>query len=122
MDTILEWLGAERYMKHAICLTQDPVLMTLYTAADLTIFLSYFVIGGTLLWRFMYSGAVFSAVPRSLQVLYGSFIFLCGLTHLTKTMTLFTGIYRLDILVVAATAAVSATTAVFVVAQTQETV
>jgi hypothetical protein len=46
--------------------------------------------------------------------LFGAFIFLCGLSHLTSVVTLFYGVYRLDILVRAAMAAVSVVTAISV--------
>ncbi|WP_275620221.1 hypothetical protein [Rhizobium mulingense] len=39
----------------------------------------------------------------------------CGLSHLTSVVTLFTGVYRLDILVRAAMAAVSVVTAISVI-------
>lgn len=45
--------------------------------------------------------------------LFASFIFLCGLSHLVKTVTIYTGVYRLDVLVVVATAVVSAGTAIY---------
>ncbi len=46
---------------------------------------------------------------------FGAFIFLCGLSHLTMVLTLFSGVYRLDIIVRAAMAAVSVVTATAVV-------
>jgi hypothetical protein len=118
MNALWEWLydasGASIYYQHAICLTNDPVIMTLYVASDLTIFLSYTLIGVSLL---IHSRHTIRLSTRALG-LYGAFIFLCGITHLTKTVTLFSGIYRVDVLVVAATAAVSAMTAALTVRET----
>jgi len=48
------------------------------------------------------------------RTIFGMFIFLCGLTHLTDVFVLFSGVYRLDILVRAATAGVSVLAALFV--------
>jgi hypothetical protein len=112
-----EWLGTERYMQHAICLTNDPIIMTLYFVGDMVIFASYFVIGASLMLMYRLQGLLLLELSMPLSALYGAFIFLCGLTHLTKTVTLFSGIYRLDIIVVAATAAVSAATAAFTARQ-----
>ena len=108
MNWLADLFGAAVYLQHSYCLSSDPVMIALFVASDMTIWLSYFVIGGALLLtreRVVAAGAG----PRTL---YGAFIFLCGLTHLMKTTVLFTGIYRLDILVNMATAAVSAATAI----------
>lgn len=109
---ILNFFGAERYSQHAICLTNDPVMIFLYVLSDLSTFASYFAIGLSLL--------IVPQVPPerirpAMRLLFGAFIFLCGLSHLTSVITLFSGVYRLDILVRAAMAAVSVVTAVTVV-------
>jgi hypothetical protein len=109
---ILNFLGAERYSQHAICLTNDPVMIFLYVISDLSTFAAYFVIGLTLL---LASRVPPSRVRPSMRLLFGAFIFLCGLSHLTMVLTLFSGVYRLDILVRAAMGAVSLVTAIAVV-------
>jgi hypothetical protein len=108
LSTIAAWLGAERYSQHAICLTNDTVMIILYTASELMIFFSYFWMGGVLAMYYLNIVAI-SAPTR---LLYGAFIILCGLTHLMGTVVLFTGVYRLDIMVNVATAAVSLATAI----------
>ena len=112
MTALLAWLyefsGAAVYYGHAICLTNDPVIMTFYVAGDLTIWASYLVIGALLLAR---PAAVIETIGGSTTWLYGAFIALCGFSHLSKMLTLFAGIYRLDVVVVLATASVSALTA-----------
>jgi hypothetical protein len=107
------FLGAERYSQHALCLTNDPVMIFLYVLSDLTTFSAYFVIGLILL---ITTGVPVARVRPSMRLLYGAFIFLCGLSHLTMVLTLFSGVYRLDIIVRAAMGAVSAVTAIAVVA------
>lgn len=103
VDWLLDLGGASIYAAHSICLTNDPVLKTLYVAGHMTTALSYFVIGATL---FYYRVSTIRMSQGALT-LYGTFIGLCGLNHTTITATMFWGIYRLDIIVVGLMAAVS---------------
>lgn len=105
---LVDALGSSRYSAHSICLTNDPVIILLYVVSDLTTAASYFLIGLTLYWS-RNATVSFSPVTRAL---FGVFIFLCGLSHFTETLTLFTGIYRLDVVVTGAMAAVSVATAI----------
>lgn len=112
-NDLLNFFGAERYSQHSICLTNDPVMIFLYVLSDLSTFASYFAIGLALL----FVGQVPPGRVRpTMRLLFGAFIFLCGLSHLTSVVTLFSGVYRLDILVRAAMAAVSVVTAISVIA------
>lgn len=113
MNELLALLGAERYSQHAVCLTNDPYMMFLYVWGDGVTAASYFVIGTVLLLRWYLKRLAPSRMLINLTPLYGWFIFLCGLSHLTSITTLFWGIYRLDVFVTAAMASVSATTAYF---------
>jgi hypothetical protein len=115
MQQILIALGSERYSQHSICLTSDPVLMTLYIWGDGITFLSYFSIGIVLLLRAQRGNLSPVLIRPSLLPLYGAFIFLCGLSHLTEILTLFWGIYRLDVFITAAMASVSGVTAYYTV-------
>lgn len=108
---VADFFGAERYSQHAICLTNDGLLIGIYTLADMLIFVSYFTISTTLILCRKWG---LRPPPMAFQ-LFAAFIFCCGLTHLTKTLTLFTGVYRLDVLVVVMTATVSAVAAVYTV-------
>lgn len=108
LKTIADWLGAERYSEHAICLTNDPLMMTIYVAGDGVTFLSYVVMGTALI----ISRNREVVLNGQTRLLGGAFIFLCGLSHLTDTITMFTGVYRLDVMVTAAMAGVSAATAI----------
>lgn len=107
---LADMLGAAQYQQHAICLTNDPILMILYVAADLTTWVAYSVIGLALLVK----RAEKITLSPAARGMFGAFIFLCGLSHLTMVLTLFVGVYRLDIMVRVVMAAVSAVTAVFV--------
>jgi hypothetical protein len=118
MNHLWRWLydvtGAGIYYQHAVCLTNDPIIMTLYIAGDLSIWLAYMVIGVCL---FLAREQTMRFSTQAL-LLYAAFIFLCGLSHLTKTMMLFVGAYRIDVVVVAMTASVSMMTAVLTLRET----
>lgn len=111
LEVVGNLLGADRYAEHSICLTNDPLIITGYVACDLTIMVSYFAIGFTLIAKRSILGTL---SPAGL-IMFGLFIFLCGLSHGTEILTMFSGVYRLDLAVSAATAGVSAITAAFVV-------
>jgi hypothetical protein len=108
LQWIADMLGAERYSQHAICLTNDPLIMTMYVSANMSTGIAYFIMGGTLFAR-RYRAIVLQPQARGL---YGAFIFLCGLYHFSSVLTMFFGVYRLDVLIAAAMAAVSVVTAV----------
>lgn len=107
---IFDVLGASRYAEHSICLTNDPIMVFLYSGADFFTFVSFSFIGLALLVPG--SRAIFFVVRY--RPLFGAFILLCGLSHLTMVLVLFDGVYRLDVFVRVATAAVAVVTAVFV--------
>ncbi len=111
---MLQWLGhilgADSFYGHAVCLTNDPTIITLYLVGDLAIFLAYTVIGGSLAITFT-GGTMRLSRPATIR--FGTFVCFCGLSHLTKSITLFAGVYFLDLAVVMATAAVSTLTAGF---------
>ena len=110
-------LGADRYSQHAICLTNDPVIIFVSVSGDLVTAVSYFVIGLSLLY-YRTRGFEFSAPARGL---YGAFIFLCGLSHASEVLTMFTGVYRLDVAITTAMAIVSALTAVLTLGEVRGT-
>jgi len=108
LSQIAALLGAERYSQHAICLTNDPVMIFLFVSGDIITAASYFTIGLSLIY-YRTRVVEFSVVARGL---YGAFIFLCGASHAAEVLTMFTGVYRLDVAITAAMAVVSAFTAV----------
>ena len=107
-------LGASVYLPHSICLSNDPLVLALYVWADLAVFLSYMIIGTCLLFR---RHVIFSLSTEDFG-LFGAFIILCGCSHLTKTLTLYWGVYRLDIFIMALTAGVSSATAAITLRKT----
>lgn len=113
LDFFIKLFGGDTYYAHAICLTNDPVMVWSYVVSDITIWLSYMTISGTLLLYLMLNR---KNVHLSFY-LFASFIMLCGMTHLTNAMVLFSGLYRLDLMVRIATAVVSAGTAIQMLSQ-----
>jgi hypothetical protein len=87
-----------------------------YTISNKVIFVSYMAIGGVLLAQHRRG---FRLPPVSL-ILFAAFIILCGLTYVTEAVTLFSGVYRLDLLTRIATAVVSATTVINLLAGAAE--
>lgn len=108
MQAILDALGAASYAAHSICLTNDPVLIWLYAVHNLMIWASYAIIA---VLNFLTKGRL--AGPGYIG--FSAFIAWCGATHLTGTATLFWGVYRLDVVVVVATAWISASTAAYMI-------
>lgn len=104
----LNALGADVYSAHSLCLTNDPSLIALYVMGHLVTWGSYFVIGLALLAKRRH---VFALNSRA-TLLFGGFILLCGLFHLAHTITLFLGVYRLEVAIMIVVATISAVTAV----------
>ena len=111
LHQIAAFLGADRYSQHAICLTNDTLMLVLYTAAHLSIATSYIAIGASLVFK---RHVIADLNPPALA-LYGSFILLCACTHYAGVLVLFTGVYRLEVAILAATGAVSAITAFYTI-------
>lgn len=107
VQLVLQYAGAERYSEHAICLTNDPAIIIPYQVAHLATGLSYFVIGLALI----VSRKLVIPMTPVMKLLFGSFIFLCGLSHFTDLITMYYGAYRFDLLVTMAMAGVSTATA-----------
>jgi hypothetical protein len=116
IEWLADFLGAGQYDSHSLCLTNDLLLISVYTAGDLVIWASYMVISaGLLICRQR------GIIPRPVAFdLFASFIMACGMTHFVKVVTLYTGIYRLDVMVTLATAVVSGFTAFFTVLGTTD--
>ncbi len=100
------------FMPHGYCLVWDPALLWLHVGSDLLTGLSYFVIAGALFYL------VFKR--RDLPffwmfLLFGAFIFFCGLTHFFAAWTIYVPSYWQEGLVKAGTALLSIATALFFV-------
>jgi len=107
----VSWLdrltGASQFYQHAICLSNDPIMINLFVGANIAVFMSYFAMGGSLLARRRYT----IRLSNTATFLYGMFIFLCGLDHFVTALTVYSGIYYIEIIVLILTALVSLLTA-----------
>jgi hypothetical protein len=111
LQLLADLFGADRYIAHAYCLTNDPIIMSVYVGGNFAIWLSYMVIGLCILKN----RAIMFSLNWGALFLYGMFIFLCGLTHLSSIITLFTAVYRLDVALLALTGAISLITSFYTV-------
>lgn len=111
---IADVLGAARYTDHAVCLKNDPVIISMYMIGNLTTAMSCVVIGVTLYFARIVRRPTQQvlALKRALCIV---FISLCGLSHFTEGMTMFSGVYRLDVIVTGVIAAASAAAAAFTI-------
>lgn len=115
--TWLTWLaailGAERYRPGVYALASDPVMTVLFVSGWVSMAAACTAIGVALMWR-RWSHVTLSANAASV---FGAMFLLIGLDFLTSATTLFLGIYRLKIVVLGFTAAVTVTTAILTISR-----
>jgi len=104
--------STESFLPHGQCLLWDSGLLWMHVISDATIALSYFAISGLLIYlvgkrKDLSFPWVFS--------LFGSFILLCGATHVVGVVILWNPVYWVAGAVKLLTAAVSLVTAVLLV-------
>ena len=106
---MLDQVFNDDFMPHGFCYLWKPELVWLHALSDLTIALAYFAIPITLLiiLRLQKKTLPFSWV----FVMFATFIFLCGLTHIIGLIAIWKPIYYLHGIVKIITAAVSIATA-----------
>jgi diguanylate cyclase (GGDEF)-like protein/PAS domain S-box-containing protein len=110
MQALLEYLfGAASFVPHGYCLLWRPDLVALHATSDLVTAAAYFSIPAGL---FVFQRRRTDLEYRWLLRLFVAFILACGTTHLIGFVTLWQPVYGLQGLVKAATALVSAATAV----------
>ena len=98
------------YSPHAICLDWNGSLIAWMQFSDWVITASYYVIPAILLWSIKKRKAR-SKKDILYAVLFATFIFSCGTTHLISAYNFFHAYYRLEALFLGFTATVSALTA-----------
>jgi signal transduction histidine kinase len=110
MDRFHQFFSANFMPAHGFCFLWLPELVWLHVFSNALIALAYFSIP-IALWQFakkrpdMPFGQIF--------ILFGTFIMLCGLTHVIDIIVLWIPIYGIQGLVMLATGIVSAATALF---------
>jgi signal transduction histidine kinase/DNA-binding response OmpR family regulator len=109
VDELSRLLAVNGFLPHGYCISWSPALLATYVISDSVIFLSYFSMPVAL----GYFARRRPDFPyRWLLWMFAAFILVCGTTHLMGTIVLWMPVYWLDALIKAATAVVSAVTAV----------
>lgn len=108
----LSKLFESNFMPHGHCYLWKPDILWLNVLSDGVIALAYFSIPVTLLY--------FVSKKRTVPfmwvfVLFGAFIFACGMTHVMGIMTVWDPVYRFEGVVKFVTAALSIGTAIFLI-------
>ena len=114
MSTIFDWLLPQNFLPHGHCYLWRTDVLGLHVGSDAVIAASYYAIPVALAYFVHRRRAVLPYwwVP----VLFATFIFLCGTTHVLNIWTVWRPDYIVDGLVKLATAVASAGTAVLVFA------
>lgn len=99
MNDWLDILGADRYTPWSVCLADDTATVFFYTLTNTLAMISYIIIGVVMFLQYLTHDTTPAMDRRPLALLYAAFIFLCGLSRFTQTLTLHLGVYRLDILI-----------------------
>lgn len=108
---ILGALGVGHYRPSAYALASDPIMMMLFVSAWSTTAVACMAIGATLMWR-RWSHLTMSANACSI---YGAMFLLIGVDFLVSAATVFIAIYRLKVVILGLTAAVSTTVAILTI-------
>ncbi|MBL4805047.1 MAG: hypothetical protein JKY71_09295 [Alphaproteobacteria bacterium] len=110
MQDLLDVIFSDQFMPHGYCFLWRPELVWLHVIADLVIALAYFSIPLTIYLIIR---------KRSLEIpfkwiflMFATFIFLCGLTHIIELISIWKPLYYIEGLVKVLTAAVSLATAI----------
>ena len=101
-------LAVNGYLPHGYCISWSPLLVSIYVASDLLIFLAYFSMPLAIVY-FARRRADFPY--RWLLWMFAAFIMACGATHLMGAVVLWLPLYALDALFKAVTAIISVITA-----------
>lgn len=110
----LEYVNGGVYPPHATCLLFENGLLTATIFGQFFIFLAYFILPYSLLLAHQRIGDRLPVHGRTALILFASFIFLCGMTHLSSLANLALGTYWLHASILALTAVVSMGTAIWV--------
>jgi hypothetical protein len=107
LDRIAVFLGAARFMPHAMCLGNDPWIIGLFVATHILVGIAYMIISGVL----FFDRAAATRAMFDNRMAFGAFIVLCGLSHFSAAVTFYAAVYWLEAAIMLATCIVSATVA-----------
>lgn len=110
MSGIMDTVFNDRFMPHGYCYLWRPELVWMHALADLVIAIAYISIP---LIIFFVLHKRKHMIPFSwIIVMFASFIFLCGVTHLMALIGIWHSYYYLEAIIKILTAAVSMATAI----------
>lgn len=102
----------ESYMPHGHCILWNPVLLWTMVISNTAIFSAYMALSYNLAKMVRATKHEISAANYTVILLFSSFIFFCGLTHLMNVITMWLPIWWMDAGLQALTAAVSMAAAI----------
>lgn len=109
VDAFRSMVGTSGFMPHGHCYLWQPELLTLHAGSDAIIFLAYCVIAATIAYVVLST----KEVPfHVIFILFGTFIFACGVTHLNEVINVWVSSYWISGFTKLLTAAASAGTAI----------
>lgn len=110
MEEMKELILSDNFMPHGYCFLWRPELVWMHAITDIIIALSYFTIPLAIIFLVKKSK---SHLPFPwIFMMFATFIFLCGLTHLIELVGIWKSYYYLEGAVKILTAAVSLATAI----------
>lgn len=105
---ITQLFDSENFMPHGMCLLWAPEVLWLHVVSDIVITIAYFSIPCIIFYVMRKRKRI---AFQWMYAMFGSFILLCGATHILSVWVLWNPVYRLEGLVKALTAGVSIATA-----------
>lgn len=111
MNWLLDILGDGVYYERLACLNFDPRIAAVYVACDVILVCSAIAIGGMLILR----RDEITYVSPVARVMVALVILCMGLGYATSGLTIFIGVYRLDLAIKSAAAGLAGITAYYVV-------
>jgi PAS domain S-box-containing protein len=109
MSDLFSFFSIAGYSPHGSCLAWNPMLVFMHVFSDLLVALASFSIPASL-YYFLRKRRDFAY--RRIALLFATFIFACGLTHLFGAVTVWQPVYGIEAVVKLLTGAVSAATAI----------
>lgn len=111
MASIWEMISSDTFMPHGDCILWRPALLWLQVISDVTIVVAYYSIPITLIYIMRKR----KDIPYKWVLgMFSAFIFMCGTSHVLEIWTIWVGIYWIEAIVKAMTAAVSIASAILI--------
>lgn len=93
-DLLGKIAGSERYVAVNACLTDDPVMITMYLTANTFIAVALLIIAGVL----FIAPLAPTAMRASMKLNMGVFFMFIAINYLGSSVVLYTGAYRFEIM------------------------